>query len=131
MSNSKPFSVTQSPDTLKRFRRLQRLARLLDSEFQLPGTRWRFGLDPLIGLVPGLGDAASAIVSLWLVAEAGRLGAPSESLLKMLLNVLIDSVAGSIPLLGDAFDAGYKANLRNVALLERALFEPGRKGSSG
>ncbi|MCO6441280.1 MAG: DUF4112 domain-containing protein [Nitrococcus mobilis] len=130
MKDGEASSVTRAADTLKRFRRLQRLARLLDSEFQLPGTRWRFGLDPLIGLVPGLGDAASAIVSLWLIAEAGRLGAPSASLLKMLLNVLVDSAAGSIPILGDAFDAGYKANLRNVALLERALFEPGRKGST-
>ncbi|EAR21706.1 DUF4112 domain-containing protein [Nitrococcus mobilis] len=131
MRQGEIFSATQSPETLKRFRRLQRLAQLLDSEFQIPGTRWRFGLDPLIGLVPGLGDAASAVISLWLIAEAKRLGAPSASLRKMLRNVLVDSVAGSIPVLGDAFDAGYKANLRNVALLERALFEPGRKETTG
>ena len=111
-----------SPESLRRFRRLQRLARLLDSEFQLPGTRWRIGLDPLIGLVPGIGDTAGAAISLWLIAEAGRLGVPSATLLKMLLNVLVDTTVGSIPLLGDIFDAGYKANLRNLELLERALF---------
>lgn len=112
-----------SPEALRRFQRLQRLARLLDSEFRLPGTRWRIGLDPLIGLVPGIGDAASAGISLWLIAEAGRLGVPSGTLLKMLLNLLVDTTAGSIPVLGDVFDAGYKANLRNLALLERALFD--------
>ena len=116
------------PESLKRFRRLRRMARLLDSEFQIPGTRWRVGLDPLIGLVPGVGDAASAALSLWIIAEAGRLGAPSGTLLRMLLNLLVDTTAGSIPVLGDAFDAGYKANLRNLALLERALAERGHRG---
>lgn len=116
------------PESLERLRRLRRFARLLDSKFQIPGTRWRFGVDPLIGLVPGVGDAASAALSLWFIAEAGKLGAPSGTLLRMLLNVLVDTVAGSIPVVGDAFDASYKANLRNLALLERALAKRGRKG---
>lgn len=123
MNRSDASIAPLSPDALRRVRRLQRLARLLDSEFRLPGTRWRIGLDPLIGLVPGVGDAASAAISLWLIAEAGRLGVPSGTLLKMLLNLLVDTTAGSIPVLGDVFDAGYKANLRNLELLERALFD--------
>lgn len=130
MNESEAFSTTDlMPESLKRLRRLRRVARLLDSEFRIPGTRWRFGLDPVIGLVPGVGDAASAVLSLWIIAESRRLGAPSGTLTRMLLNVLTDTVAGSIPVVGDAFDAGYKANLRNLALLERALAKRGCKGS--
>lgn len=123
MNEREVSTARLSPESLRRFRRLQRLARLLDSEFQLPGTRWRIGLDPLLGLVPGIGDTAGGAISLWLIAEAGRLGVPSSTLLRMLLNVLVDTTVGSIPVLGDIFDAGYKANLRNLELLERALFK--------
>ncbi|MDN5848035.1 MAG: DUF4112 domain-containing protein [Nitrococcus sp.] len=116
-----------TPEALRRLRRLRRMARLLDSRFQIPGTRWRFGLDAVIGLVPGVGDTVSAALSLWIIAEARRLGVPSGILRKMLLNLGVDAVAGSVPILGDAFDAGFKANLRNLALLEQALFKRGQR----
>lgn len=115
------------PESLRRLRRLRRMARLMDSEFRFPGTRWRFGLDAVIGLVPGVGDTVSAALSLWIIAEARRLGVPSGILRKMLLNLGVDAVAGTVPILGDVFDAGYKANLRNLALLERALIKLGQR----
>ncbi|HET8553049.1 MAG TPA: DUF4112 domain-containing protein [Gammaproteobacteria bacterium] len=102
-------------------RRLARLAKLLDGEFRIPGTGWRFGLDPLIGLIPGVGDAVSAGLSLWIVIEARDLGAPTGTLMKMLGNIALDFATGLVPVLGDIFDAGFKANMRNVTLLDRAI----------
>ena len=100
------------------------LARLLDSAFEIPGTRFRVGLDALIGLVPGVGDMAGAAVSSYIVLAAARLGAPKPVLFRMILNVAVDAVVGSIPLLGDLFDAGWRANTRNTALLDRHLEAP-------
>lgn len=87
----------------------------------MPGTRWRFGLDPLLGLLPVAGDTVGAALSLWIVYQALRLDAPPAVLARMLGNVALDFAAGSIPLLGDLFDAGFKANLKNVALLQKSL----------
>jgi hypothetical protein len=100
------------------------VARLLDSAARVPGTSVRVGLDPLIGLVPGLGDVAGALLSGYIVFAGARLGAPPSVVWRMLLNVAIDTVVGSVPLLGDVFDAGWKSNVRNVELLERFLEEP-------
>lgn len=102
-------------------RRLETLAEWLDSRFRIPGTNLRFGLDPLIGLVPGLGDAAALLPAIYLILHAQRLGAPRSLLVRMALNVGIDSLVGAVPLLGDLFDAAFKANRRNVALLRRHL----------
>jgi hypothetical protein len=107
-----------------RLERLRRVARLLDSAIQLPGTRFRFGLDPLIGLVPGIGDAIGAIFSTMIVFQAARLGAPKSTLVRMMANVAIDTLVGEIPLIGDLFDFGWKSNTRNIALLERHLDRP-------
>jgi Domain of unknown function (DUF4112) len=104
--------------------RLRRLAWLLDDVIRVPGTRIRFGLDPLIGLIPGLGDVLGAIVSSYIVVEAARQGIPRSTLLRMAWNVLLEAAIGVIPLVGDLFDAGWKANQRNVALLERYLTDP-------
>lgn len=98
--------------------RLQRLAWLLDDSIPLPGLRFRVGLDALLGLVPGLGDAAGVLLSSYIVREAWRLGVPRSVLLRMALNVAIEGVVGAVPLLGDLFDAAWKANVRNVALLD-------------
>lgn len=111
--------------------RARRLATLLDAAVGIPGTRFRFGLDSLLGLVPGGGDVAGALLSGGVVLAAARLGAPPSLLLRMLGNLAVDALLGTVPLAGDLFDVAWKANLRNVRLLERHLDEPegARKGS--
>ena len=107
--------------TAGRIERLARLARLLDARFGLPGTRLRFGLDALLGVIPGVGDIATGCLSLYIVWEAWRLGVPLPILLRMLFNIGLEVVVGAVPIAGDLFDIGWKANLRNVALLRGAL----------
>ncbi|HET6567724.1 MAG TPA: DUF4112 domain-containing protein [Rhodothermales bacterium] len=102
----------------KSVQRIRRLAQLMDEAFRIPGIGYRVGLDSIIGLVPGAGDAASFLLSSYIIIEAARAGASPASLLRMVVNVALDTFIGSIPILGDIFDAVYKSNLRNVALLE-------------
>lgn len=103
----------------------ERLARLLDSQFRVPGTSLRFGIEPLLGLVPGVGDAAGLALSSAVIVQAVRLGARGATVARMVLNVAIDAVFGSIPLLGSVFDFTFKANNRNIALLQRHELDPG------
>jgi hypothetical protein len=111
-------------DTAATRDRLSALARLLDSALRIPGTNVRFGLDAVIGLVPGVGDLAGAALAGYIVLAAARLGAPPSVLSRMLLNVAIDTVLGSVPIVGDVFDVAWRANARNVALLDRHVAEP-------
>lgn len=112
--------------------RLRRHARWLDSQYGIPFTPWRWGLESIIGLVPGVGDTVGAVLSLWIPFEAWKLGARPGLVLRMLLNVAIDAVIGSIPVLGDVFDVMFRANERNVALFERAVGAAGGDdGASG
>lgn len=104
-----------------RLDRLKRFADLMDSRFQVPGTGIRFGLDPLLGLIPGIGDGATALASFWIVYQAHELGASIGLVARMLGNIAVDFVVGAVPLLGDLFDVRFKANRRNVALLEESL----------
>jgi hypothetical protein len=104
--------------------RARALTRLLDSAARVPGTNFRFGLDPVLGLVPGLGDVAGAVLSSYVIILASRLGAPTTVIVRMLGNVVIDTVGGTIPVVGDLFDAGWKSNSRNLALLELHLGQP-------
>ena len=106
-------------------RRVQILARALDSAIRIPGTRITFGLDSIIGLVPGAGDLASALVSGYIVLASARMGVPPAVVIRMILNLGVDTLVGSVPLLGDLFDVGFRANLRNAALLERHIADPG------
>ena len=101
--------------------RLRQVAELYDAGIRIPGTRFHIGLDPIIGLIPGLGDLIGAGVALWIVVEAVRLGASGWVLVRMLVNIAIDTLGGAIPVAGDVFDALWKANLKNVRLLERHL----------
>jgi hypothetical protein len=101
--------------------RLKSLAHLLDTRFHVPGTNWRFGLDGLVGLIPGVGDAAGALVSLYIVAEAWRLGVRKRTIVRMLGNVALDSLFGAVPVAGDLFDFIWKANARNLRLAQRDL----------
>ncbi len=102
------------------------LARLLDTAFRVPGLGVRFGLDGLLGLIPGAGDAVGLVLSSYILLVGVRLRAPAPVLFRMLLNIGVDALIGTIPLIGDAFDIGWKANARNVALLERWLERPER-----
>ena len=104
--------------------RVRALARLLDAAVRIPGTNVRFGLDAVLGRVPGLGDLAGAGLSGYIILAAARMGAPAPVLLRMVLNVATETVVGAIPLLGDLFDVAWRANLRNTALLERHLGAP-------
>ena len=101
----------------ERIARLDALASLLDTAILIPGTNVRFGLDALIGLVPGVGDVVTTLLSLYIVKEARALGAPRRLIFRMLSNVALDSVVGAVPLAGDVFDAMWRANRRNVNLL--------------
>jgi hypothetical protein len=103
----------------ERLARLDMLASLLDTALVVPGTNIRFGLDAIIGLVPGIGDAITTVVSLYIVHEARQLGAPWHVVSRMLANVALDGVVGAVPVLGDAFDVMWRANRRNVALLRK------------
>jgi hypothetical protein len=109
---------------------LRRWARIFDSAFRIPGTQITFGLDPILGLVPGLGDLASPVLSLFFLWHGLRLGVPKVVFARMVFNALIDAAVGAIPLVGDLFDFGWKANAWNLALLERHAI-PGRRPTSG
>jgi hypothetical protein len=99
--------------------RLDRFAFILDEAIRIPGTRWRIGFDGLVGLVPGVGDALTAVVALYPLAEGWRHGVPKRVLARMLGNLGLDLTVGAIPILGDLFDMRFKSNRRNVELLRR------------
>ena len=111
-------------------RRLARLAWLLDNSISIPGLRFRIGLDPLLGLIPGLGDVLGVLISSYIVREAARLGAPPSLLARMAFNVALEGIVGVVPIVGDVFDAAWKANQRNYLLLEGHLQDPRRTARS-
>lgn len=115
------FDTLHSPSRADRIARIDALATLFDTAFLVPGTNIRFGLDALIGLVPGIGDAITTAIALYIVNEARALGAPKLLVARMLANVALDGVVGAVPLVGDAFDVAFRANRRNMALLREHL----------
>ena len=108
-------------DPASRTRRVRVLAQLLDNSITIPGTAYKIGLDPIVGLIPGIGDFIGAVLSAYIILEAARADVPGFTLLRMLVNVGFDTLVGAIPAVGDLFDAAWKSNTRNVALLERHL----------
>lgn len=120
----------RSADGAERLKRLRALAWLMDNSIPLPGG-YRIGVDAIVGLVPGIGDAIGALISAYIVNEARSMGAPRSVLLRMMSNVMIETVIGAIPFAGDLFDAAFKANSRNLALLARYQLDPvgSRRGS--
>ncbi len=108
----------------RRLDRLWRVGWLLDNSIPIPGTRFRLGIDQLIGLVPGIGDLIGGVLSLYIIVEASRMGVPPGLLARMGWNVAVDTFVGEVPILGDLFDIGFKANLRNLALLDGYLQRP-------
>lgn len=109
---------------------LQHWAKLMDSQFRIPGTQIRFGLDPLIGLIPGAGDFSSFAVSAVMVMVLAQNGASGFVLARMILNVVIDALIGSIPFIGDIFDFAFKANQRNMRLMMEHYEEGRHKGGA-
>lgn len=105
-------------------RRIAFVARLLDDVIAIPGTRHRLGLDSIVGLIPGVGDVASAAVGVWVILEAARFKLPGVVLARMVVNTLVDLVIGAVPILGDLFDIVFKSNTRNVELFRRHATNP-------
>lgn len=118
-----PATTADARRTANAHRRVRRLAWLLDNSIRLPGG-FRIGIDGLIGLVPGVGDLLAALLSSYIVVEAARLKAPSSVLIRMVGNIALELVIGLVPLAGDFFDFVFKANMRNVQLLETYLDQP-------
>src|SRR5438045_2999209 len=127
MSRSNPRVATPARESIiasdqgSSTRRVRVLAKLLDNSIAIPGTNWKIGFDPIVGLIPGIGDLLGAVLSGYIVLEAARSNVPAFTLARMLVNVGIDTLLGAVPAVGDVFDAAWKSNTKNVALLERHL----------
>ena len=118
---SAPILETYEDEYSARLERIDKLAKLLDAQFTLPGTPIRFGWDGIIGLIPGIGDTVTLLPQLYLLYEAVRAKVGLPTILKMAVNVAIDWLVGTIPVLGDVFDVVWKSNLRNAQLLAEAI----------
>ena len=125
------FERYSAAETGQSVARLEGLARLMDGAFVLPGTNIRLGLDVIIGLVPVAGDVVSGVISSYLIWEARQLGAPKWLIARMMANTLLDTTVGAIPVLGDAFDVMFRANMKNMALLRRHMERRGLTPSVG
>ena len=124
MSERLDAAPADGSEAQARLARSRRLSTLLDSAVTIPRTQITVGLDPILGVVPGVGDIVPTAASAYIVAQAAALGAPRATLLRMCLNLLLDAAVGSIPFIGDAFDVVWRANDRNVRLLESRLADP-------
>src|SRR5215210_9531311 len=111
--------ASRPPEAIEVERSLEQLSRWMDGLFRIPGVGWRFGLDAIVGLIPGVGDLATTGVSFYILASAVRYRVPKITLLRMGLNVGIDYLLGALPVVGDLFDAWWKSNQMNVELLKR------------
>ena len=121
MSRTSPIPVVTNHPRLAVIQRLRKLTHLLDNAIAIPGTKFRVGLDPILGLLPGAGDFVGTVLSAYIVIEAVRLGLPRETLGKMVGNILLESVVGTVPIVGDWFDFAWKANVKNLELIETHL----------
>ena len=115
-----PF-LENSPQTSNAYLRIQRISKFLDNAIVIPGTSYRVGVDPLLGLFPGVGDYFGAFLSGYIVLEAAKIGASRVTLIRMIVNVVIDTIVGLVPGMGDIFDVFWKANARNMMLLQKQL----------
>ncbi|MGF1535613.1 MAG: DUF4112 domain-containing protein [Elainellaceae cyanobacterium] len=108
-------------DRLKTLNRIRKFSRLMDTAIGIPGTKFRIGLDPIIGLLPGAGDLITTGLSVYILVMAARFRLPMPLLRGMIFNVALEGILGSVPVVGDIFDAFFKANIRNLAVLEQHL----------
>ena len=115
---AQPEDIESLPDSVDEaaVQRIQFVARLLDDSIRLPGTEFKIGLDPIVGVLPVAGDAVAAALSGYIILESARLGVSYLTLLRMLANVGVDFAVGSVPVVGDIFDVAWKANVRNLRL---------------
>jgi uncharacterized iron-regulated membrane protein len=129
VSNTAMFEVLKAtgPNRSETVARLDALAKLMDSAIAVPGTRLRIGLDSVIGLVPGIGDIASALISSYIIWEARQLGVPRWKIARMVANTALDTTVGAIPVVGDVLDVFYKSNRRNLKILRDHLDREGAK----
>jgi len=114
-------TMSDTPDIERTLARLETMTSWLDDRFTLPGTNVRFGLDPVLGLIPGIGDTATALLTLYMILVARTHRLPVGLQAAMVGNLVLDWAVGSVPVLGDLFDVGFKANRRNLTLLKRYL----------
>ena len=119
-----PEQHPEQPRERSGLERVRALSHLLDNAIAIPGTGYRFGLDPLLGFLPGGGDTLTGLISAYIIWEAALLGLPRSTMLRMAWNILLEVIVGTIPFVGDFFDFAWKANARNVRLLERHLANP-------
>jgi len=124
MSQSPQLSSVTTHPKVASIQRLRKFSRLLDNAIPIPGTTYRIGLDPILGLVPGVGDFVGTALSAYIVIEAARLGVPRATLGRMVFNILLEGLVGAVPVLGDLFDFAWKANTQNIALLDAHLHVP-------
>lgn len=112
------------------FRHIEWISKLMDSQFTIPGTNFRFGLDGIIGLIPGAGDISTFAISAYLLSVMAKNGASGFVMARMVLNVVIDAIFGMIPILGDIFDIAFKANMRNLKLMREHYVEGRHRGGA-
>lgn len=115
---------------LKNLKRIRKIAKLLDTAISIPGTKIRFGLEPILGLIPGGGDLITALISAYSIYLATSFGLEKSEIFKMLKNVAIDTALGSVPIVGDIFDAYFKSNIRNLEILENHIAKAEVENSS-
>lgn len=123
MSKTGKKTLPIREQTLK-FNHLRNLSHLLDNAISIPGTSYRFGIDPLLGLIPAAGDYLGTALSTYIVIQAALMGVSQPTLYRMTFNIILDTLIGTVPLLGDFFDLSWKANTKNIALLEEHLKFP-------
>lgn len=126
MAAAAPRIDRPAPDFAKELDEVRRLAKLLDTRWKIPVIGVRFGIDPVLGLVPGAGDLVAGAISTYVIVKAHRLGAPKSLLARMAGNVAVDTVVGAVPVLGSVFDVFYKASTRNLRLLQTHLEDRNR-----
>lgn len=130
-TSAESFGLRHTEERLRRLKRIARIARLMDTAVRIPGTGIRFGADSVMGLIPGIGDAAGGLVGLYIINEARRLGLPASKLARMAANVGLDALVGSVPVLGDVFDVYFKSHRRNADMVlehfgeTHSAFDPG------
>jgi hypothetical protein len=125
MTPTKSYPIPPANEShIATLRRIRQISYLLDNAFPIPGTNYRIGLDPILGLLPVGGDFIGMVFSAYIIVKAAQIGVPQEKLVQMVSNIIIDTFVGSVPVFGDLFDAAWKSNMKNVALLEEHLGSP-------